>query len=123
MAWTLDADRPIYTQLVEKIQMDIVSGFYKAGDKIPPVRELATEAAVNPNTMQKALAELERLGLLYTQRTSGRFVTEDEEMINKVKEEMASKHIKVFLENMKQLGYDVEETISVIKELNREEEE
>lgn len=123
MAWTLDADRPIYTQLVEKIQMDIVSGFYKAGDKIPPVRELATEAAVNPNTMQKALAELERLGLLYTQRTSGRFVTEDKEMINKVKEEMASKHIKVFLENMKQLGYDVEETISVIKELKREEEE
>lgn len=123
MVWTLDADRPIYTQLVEKIQMDIVSGFYKAGDKIPPVRELATEAAVNPNTMQKALAELERLGLLYTQRTSGRFVTEDEEMINKVKEEMASKHIKVFLENMKQLGYDVEETISVIKELKREEEE
>lgn len=123
MAWTLDADRPIYTQLVEKIQMDIVSGFYKVGDKIPPVRELATEAAVNPNTMQKALAELERLGLLYTQRTSGRFVTEDEEMINKVKEEMASKHIKVFLENMKQLGYDVEETISVIKELKREEEE
>lgn len=123
MAWTLYADRPIYTQLVEKIQMDIVSGIYKAGDKIPPVRELATEAAVNPNTMQKALAELERMGLLYTQRTSGRFVTEDEGMINKVKEEMASKQIKVFLENMKQLGYDVEETISVIRELKREEEE
>ncbi len=123
MAWTLYADRPIYTQLVEKIQMDIVSGIYKAGDKIPPVRELATEAAVNPNTMQKALAELERMGLLYTQRTSGRFVTEDEGMINKVKEEMASKQIEVFLENMKQLGYDVEETISVIRELKREEEE
>lgn len=123
MAWTLDADRPIYTQLVEKIQMDIVSGIYKAGEKIPPVRELATEAAVNPNTMQKALAELERMGLLFTQRTSGRFVTEDEGMINKVKEEMASKHIEVFLENMKQLGYNVEETISVIKEMKREEEE
>lgn len=123
MAWTLDADRPIYTQLVEKIQMDIVSGIYKAGEKIPPVRELATEAAVNPNTMQKALAELERMGLLFTQRTSGRFVTEDEGMISKVKEEMASKHIEVFLENMKQLGYNVEETISVIKEMKREEEE
>jgi DNA-binding transcriptional regulator YhcF (GntR family) len=73
--------------------------------------------------MQKALAELERMGLLYTQRTSGRFVTEDEGMINKVKEEMASKQIEVFLENMKQLGYDVEETISVIRELKREEEE
>ena len=122
MAWTLCADRPIYTQLVEKIQRDIVSGVYKAGDKIPPVRELATEAAVNPNTMQKALAELERMGLLYTQRTSGRFVTEDEGMIDKVKEEMASQQIEVFLENMKQLGYDVEETIRVIREMKREEE-
>ena len=121
MAWILDADRPIYIQIVEKIQLDIVAGVYKAGDKMPPVRELATEAAVNPNTMQKALAELERMGLLYTQRTSGRFVTEDEVMINKVKEEMASKHIEVFLESMKQLGYDVEETISVIREMNREE--
>ncbi|MBQ4530600.1 MAG: GntR family transcriptional regulator [Lachnospiraceae bacterium] len=123
MAWTLNADRPIYTQLVEKIQKDIVSGIYKAGDKIPPVRELATEAAVNPNTMQKALVELERMGLLYTQRTSGRFVTEDGEMINKLKNEMASEQIKIFLENMKQLGYDTEETISIIKELDKEEEE
>lgn len=123
MAWTLNADRPIYTQLVEKIQKDIVSGIYKAGDKIPPVRELATEAAVNPNTMQKALVELERMGLLYTQRTSGRFVTEDGEMINKLKNEMASEQIKVFLENMKQLGYDTEETISIIKELDKEDEE
>lgn len=123
MAWTLEADRPIYTQLVEKIQRDIVSGIYKAGDKIPPVRELATEAAVNPNTMQKALVELERMGLLYTQRTSGRFVTEDEGMINKVKEEMASQQIKIFLDNMKQLGYDVEETIRVIEEMKGEEKE
>ncbi len=122
MAWTLYADRPVYTQLVEKIQRDIVSGVYKAGDKIPPVRELATEAAVNPNTMQKALAELERMGLLYAQRTSGRFVTEDEEMINEVKEEMASQQIQAFLESMKQLGYDVEQTISVIREMKREEE-
>lgn len=121
MAWMLEADRPIYTQLVEKVQLDIVSGTYKAGDKIPPVRELATEAAVNPNTMQKALAELERMGLLYTQRTSGRFVTEDEEMINKVKEEMASQQIQIFLENMKQLGYDAEQTIRVIREMEGEE--
>lgn len=123
MAWTLSADRPIYAQLVEKIQKDIVSGIYKAGDKIPPVRELATEAAVNPNTMQKALAELERMGLLYSQRTSGRFVTEDGEMINKIKNEMASEQIKVFLENMKQLGYDTEETICIIKEMEKGEEE
>ena len=121
MAWILEADRPIYTQLVDKIQRDIVSGIYQAGEKIPSVRELATEAAVNPNTMQKALVELERIGLLYTQRTSGRFVTEDEGMINKVKEEMASKQIQIFLENMKQLGYDVNQTIQVIEEMKGEE--
>lgn len=122
MAWALNADRPIYAQLVEKIQQKIVAGELKPGEKVPSVRELATEAAVNPNTMQKALAELERIGLLYTQRTSGRFVTEDEEMICKVKQEMASKQIQVFLENMKLLGYDKEQTICIIKELGEEEE-
>ena len=77
MAWNLDADKPIYAQLVEIIQMQIISGQYRAGDRLPSVRELAAEASVNPNTMQKALAELERNGLIYTQRTSGRMVTED----------------------------------------------
>ena len=123
MQWNFDSGAPIYAQLVAGIRLRIIMGEYPAGSRIPPVRELAMEAGVNPNTMQRALQELERAGLVMSCRTSGRFVTEDEEMINKVKEEMASKHIKVFLENMKQLGYDVEETISVIKELKREEEE
>ena len=77
MPWELSNDRPIYLQLMERIQMDIVSGKYHAGDKLPSVRDLAIEAAVNPNTMQKALSELERVGLVYSQRTSGRFITED----------------------------------------------
>ena len=75
MAWALINDRPIYLQLMERIQTDIVSGKYKPGEKLPSVRELALDAAVNPNTMQKALSELERIGLVYSQRTSGRFIT------------------------------------------------
>ena len=87
MPWELDNDRPIYLQLMERIQRDIISGVYKPGDKLPSVRDLAVEAAVNPNTMQKALSELERSGLVYAQRTSGRFITEDEAMLKKMKQE------------------------------------
>lgn len=72
MAWSLNSDRPIYTQILEKIQTRIISGVYKPGEKLPSVRELAAEASVNPNTMQKAFAELERSGLILTQRNSGR---------------------------------------------------
>ena len=83
MPWNLDNDRPIYLQLMERIQHDIISGVYQPGDKLPSVRDLAVEAAVNPNTMQKALSELERCGLVYSQRTSGRFITDDTAMIKK----------------------------------------
>ena len=85
MAWTLDSDRPIFLQIVERIQTDIVSGRYQPGDKLPSVRDLAAEASVNPNTMQKAFAELERTGLVYSRRTSGRFITEDCHMIEQLK--------------------------------------
>ena len=77
MGWTLDKNRPIYLQLVETLQSRIVSGAYPPGAKIDSVRDLAAEAAVNPNTMQRALAELEQSGLLRAERTAGRFVTED----------------------------------------------
>ena len=80
MAWDLKSDRPIYTQLVEEIELRIISGRYEAGEKLASVRDLAAEAAVNPNTMQRALAELEQRGLVYSQRTSGRFITEDKEL-------------------------------------------
>ena len=85
MAWELDSDRPIFIQIVERIQMEIISGKYSPGDKLPSVRDLAAVAAVNPNTMQKALTELERTGLVYSQRTSGRFITEDAKMIEELK--------------------------------------
>lgn len=116
MAWNLDADRPIYAQLMERIQQLIVTGVYQPGERIPPVRELAAEASVNPNTMQKALAELERVGLLFSQRTSGRFVTEDESMIRHIKEDLAAIQIQQFLDSMSQLGFDLEETISLLQE-------
>ena len=87
MAWALDSGRPIYAQIIERVQLDIITGHYKPGEKLPSVRELASEAAVNPNTMQKALSELEQSGLLYTQRTSGRFITEDTDLIHRMKKQ------------------------------------
>ena len=111
MPWNLDSDRPIFIQIIEKIQIDIISGVYKSGDKLPSVRELAAEASVNPNTMQKALSELERTGLVYSQRTSGRFITEDKNMINELKSELAKEIILSFFENMQKLGFQKEDAI------------
>ena len=116
MPWDLDHDRPIYLQLMERIQQDIIAGVYKPGDKIPSVRDLALDAAVNPNTMQKALAELERNGLVYSQRTSGRFITEDEVMLKKMKMQLAKEHIQQFFEKMHQLGFRDEETLEMIQD-------
>ena len=121
MPWDLDNDRPIYLQLMERIQQDIIAGIYKPGDKLPSVRDLAVEAAVNPNTMQKALSELERSGLVYAQRTSGRFITEDEQMLNEMKKEQASRHIEEFIEKIRSLGFRDEETLSLIEEAVKEE--
>ncbi|MCI9077154.1 MAG: GntR family transcriptional regulator [Dorea sp.] len=109
MTWNLDNNMPIYLQLMERIQRDIISGRFGPGDKLPSVRELAVEAAVNPNTMQKALSELERGGLVYSQRTSGRFITEDEELIKELKKEQAEKYLVEFMENMRSLGLKEEE--------------
>ncbi len=115
MAWDLDSDRPIYAQLVERIQMQIVSGQYPPGGKLPSVRDLAAVAAVNPNTMQKAFAELERSGLIITQRTNGRTVTEDEEMIRQIKAELAKEHVDAFFIKMKKLGYTEQEAVELLK--------
>ncbi len=118
MTWSLNSDRPIYSQIVEVIEMQIVSGFYKPGSRLPSVRELAAEASVNPNTMQKALSELERSNLIITQRTSGRIVTEDTQMINKVKSELATEQIKDFLARMKELGFSEQEIILQIETIS-----
>jgi DNA-binding transcriptional regulator YhcF (GntR family) len=122
MAWKLNSDRPLYAQIVERLQMQIISGFYAPGDKLPSVRDLAAEAGVNPNTMQKALTELERGSLVVTQRTSGRTVTEETTMIKITQKELASRQIKEFLERMKELGFEMNDIISLIEEESAKEE-
>ena len=115
MAWTLDSDRPIFLQIVERIQTDIVSGRYQPGDKLPSVRDLAAEASVNPNTMQRALAQLEQTGLLYTRRTSGRFITEDETVIQEARLNLARERAEEFLRAMAQLGYDRQAALQLLR--------
>ena len=114
MAWKLDSDRPIYAQILEIIQMQIISGKYQPGDKIPSVRELAADAGVNPNTMQKALSE--RSGLILTQRTSGRTVTDDMELIQKMRDEIARGQVQEFINKMKDMGFDKKEILQILKE-------
>lgn len=120
MAWELKSDRPIYTQLLDYIKIGIISGKYLPGDKLPSVRDLAEEAAVNPNTMQKALVELERLGMVYTQRTNGRYITEDVEMIKNLKESIAREHIAEFFEAMKKLGFTKAEIMQILEKEGKE---
>jgi len=114
MTWSFTPDRPIYIQLQELIKLSITSGSHPPGAKLPTVRDLAMEAAVNPNTMQRALTELEREGLVHAHRTSGRFVTEDTAVIEKVKNELAMGLADVFLEKMAAIGYGVQETVALI---------
>ena len=119
--WHLTNDRPVFIQIMEKLKRDIVTGSYRPGDKLPSVRELAAEAAVNPNTMQRAFSELERAGLVYTKRTNGRFITEDLSMISQLKEQMALDAISQFLNSMQQLGFSGKETLALLKESLEEE--
>ncbi len=113
--WKLDSDRPIYLQIVEQLELAICSGVYKPGEKIPSVRDLAAQAGVNPNTMQRALAELERKGIVVTFRTNGRTVTEDEKMIMETRNTLAREQVEEFLKKMKELGFEREEIISLLK--------
>lgn len=122
MQWQFSNDAPIYTQLIQQVKVGIVTGAFPPGERLPSVRDMATEAGVNPNTMQRALAELERDGLVYSQRTAGRFVTEDNTMINTAKRSLAERHVKTFLEAMLRLGFQRDEIIDLIsKELGEEE--
>ena len=116
MQWKFDGSAPIYSQLVEQIKLGIVSGEWIPGQRVPAVRELAVDAGVNPNTMQRALQELERQGLMFSQRTSGRFVTEDREMIEDAKRTLANRHITAFIRQMQALGYTRQEIVALLEE-------
>jgi DNA-binding transcriptional regulator YhcF (GntR family) len=122
MEWKFRSDLPIYSQLVEQIKLGIVSAKLLPGERLMSVRDMATEAGVNPNTMQRALQELERDGMVYSQRTAGRFVTENMQVIERAKKKFAEEQIRSFLEAMKKLGYQWEEILALLKEKEEEEE-
>ena len=119
MQWKFDGNAPIYTQLVDQMKLGIVSGEWIPGQRIPAVRELAVDAGVNPNTMQRALQELERQGLMFSQRTSGRFITEDREMIEDAKRTVANRHISALIRQMQALGYTRQEIVAMLEEAER----
>ena len=121
MRWEFDNTRPVYIQLCEQFTNAIISGALLPGEKLMSVRDLAKEAGVNPNTMQKALSELERSGLLYTQRTAGRFVTENKEKIKEIKQETAHLRVLQFLNEMAQLGINSQEIEELLSHMKKEE--
>lgn len=120
MDWTFRDDAPIYTQLYEQLTLAIVSGAYGPGERLPAVRELALDAGVNPNTVQRALSELERSGLVFSQRTAGRFVTEDAQRIEQERLKLAEERAKDFLSAMEKLGYNRIQTVMLLEKMRGE---
>ena len=121
MEYIFNNETPIYLQLVEKLKMQIVSGELKQGQRIPSVRELALVARVNPNTMQKALAQLEEEGLVYTERTNGKFVTQNQKLIHQTKKELAKEKVQKYLDDMKNIGITYEQARNYLQELGGKE--
>ena len=117
MNFEFDNNTPIYIQLVEQLKICIISGYFKLGERLPSVRDLALKIKVNPNTVQKALGELEELKLIYTERTNGKFVTENKSLIDKYKNEYAKELSKKYLYNMQKIGFNEFETIKYLKEI------
>lgn len=115
MSYNFDNNIPIYIQLVDNLKIEIISGILKPGERLASVRDLALKYKVNPNTMQKAMLELENLKLIYTERTNGKYVTSDKELISKYRENYAKKISQKYLKNMQDLGYSHTEIINYIK--------
>lgn len=120
MPWELNSNQPIYVQLIDHVKLDIITGKYNPGDKLPSVRELAGDAAVNPNTMQKALSELERSGLVFAHRTSGRFITEDQALITNMKKDLARLQVSDFVNKMRRLNLTTEEIVDLVRSITLE---
>ena len=120
MKWQIDNNRPVYIQLVEQLKVKIISGEIELDSKLDSVRSLAADAMVNPNTMQKALAELEREVLVYSKRTSGRFVTDNKELIENERKNLVKDNVKKTLDTLINLGYTNEEILNLVEEILRE---
>ncbi len=125
MEWNFKNGIPIYSQIIDAMTMRIASGSYQPGEKLPSVRDLAMDAGVNPNTMQRALAELERRGLVYSERTSGRYVTKEETVLNSLHDELAKKYFDEFAASLRKIGMsgeDIARAVTVwIEEIRKNE--
>lgn len=119
MITKFDNTIPIYLQIMQEIKIWIVAGKLKAGEKMASVRELASLFEVNPNTMQRALTELERENLLYTERTSGRFITVDEGLIMNIRDNLAEQELKKFISYMNKIGYNSTDIIQKIQKIEK----
>ncbi len=113
--WSFTNDKPVYIQIIDEIMNRIALGIYKPGERIPSVRDLAEEARVNPNTMQKALAEIERNGYIISLRTSGKFVTDNQELILSLNRDRSEEIVRNFLSEIKRLGLTVEDAVELVK--------
>ena len=123
MSWEFQDHLPIYAQLMDTLKRRIITGRYLPGEKLPSVRELAAEAGINPNTVQRAFSELEREGLIYTQRATGKYVTENADEIKSARQELARTQVAEFLSTMQSLGYSVGDVIVLLQSFNESEEE
>lgn len=117
--WNFSNDRPVYIQIMDEIKLRIVSGRYKPGERIPSVRDLAEEARVNPNTMQKALSEIERDGYIISLRTSGKYVTDNEELIKSLKITRSENVIRSFAADMEKMGISISDAIQLLQQYCR----
>ena len=116
MAWKFTGDRAVYLQIAERIKKSVLSGVYPPGGQIPSVRQLALEAAVNPNTVQHAFTELENQGIILSRGTQGRYVTEDTDTIEACRVQMAQQYVNSFLKDIEHLGITKEQAITMIEE-------
>ena len=123
MAWEFKNGIPIYLQIMEGIKTRIAGGLLPPGSKLPSVRDLAEQAGVNPNTMQRAMTQLEQEGLLYTQRTSGRFVTEDEAKMKELRSSLSERYVEELFTQLSRLGMSREEIISEVSRWRPQEDE
>ena len=115
-----DNNIPIYIQLVDKLKVYIISDKIKVGERLPSVRELAMQLKVNPNTVQRALGELENLKLIYTERTNGKYATTDKNLINKIKNDYAKELSDKYFSGMNDIGFSKNDTIKYLKDLGGE---
>lgn len=116
MAWSFCDDKPIFQQIVDTITVRILRGQYKAGDKLPTVRDFAVEAGVNPNTMQRALNIIEETGIIYTRRGDGRYVSENTAVLEEIREQYVKETVNEFLANLLELGLDEDSILNAIKQ-------